>query len=97
MPPSPSASVHSTPHHSDAEDDDDESYDEDEEAEKDRLNIKSPFMLGAMPEVKKKQPGESGNWDLLWLLLSAFAKCVRNKTKMKEISQSDYPIYCTVL
>uniref|UniRef100_A0A8D3AW84 Glycogen [starch] synthase n=1 Tax=Scophthalmus maximus TaxID=52904 RepID=A0A8D3AW84_SCOMX len=61
VPPSPSASVHSTPHHSDAEDDDDESYDEDEEAEKDRLNIKSPFMLGAMPEVKKKQPGESGN------------------------------------
>uniref|UniRef100_A0A8D3CSL3 Glycogen [starch] synthase n=1 Tax=Scophthalmus maximus TaxID=52904 RepID=A0A8D3CSL3_SCOMX len=48
VPPSPSASVHSTPHHSDAEDDDDESYDEDEEAEKDRLNIKSPFMLGAI-------------------------------------------------
>ncbi|XP_054608956.1 glycogen [starch] synthase, liver isoform X2 [Dunckerocampus dactyliophorus] len=61
VPPSPSASVHSTPHHSDVEDDDDESYDEDEEAERDRLNIKAPFVLGAAPEGKKKQPGESGN------------------------------------
>uniref|UniRef100_UPI0025AE722E glycogen [starch] synthase, liver isoform X2 n=1 Tax=Doryrhamphus excisus TaxID=161450 RepID=UPI0025AE722E len=61
VPPSPSASVHSTPHHSDAEDDDDEPYDEDEEAERDRLNIKAPFVLGAAPEGKKKQPGESGN------------------------------------
>uniref|UniRef100_A0A4W6DE72 Glycogen [starch] synthase n=1 Tax=Lates calcarifer TaxID=8187 RepID=A0A4W6DE72_LATCA len=61
VPPSPSASLHSTPHHSDVEDDDDESYDEDEEAERDRLNIKAPFALGAMPEGKKKQPGESGN------------------------------------
>uniref|UniRef100_A0A4W6DCZ0 Glycogen [starch] synthase n=1 Tax=Lates calcarifer TaxID=8187 RepID=A0A4W6DCZ0_LATCA len=43
VPPSPSASLHSTPHHSDVEDDDDESYDEDEEAERDRLNIKAPF------------------------------------------------------
>ncbi|XP_075932252.1 glycogen [starch] synthase, liver isoform X2 [Anarhichas minor] len=46
VPPSPSASVHSTPHHSD---DDDEPYDEDEEAERDRLNIKAPFVLGAVP------------------------------------------------
>lgn len=65
MPPSPSLSVHSTPHHSDVEDDDDgEPYDEDEEAERDRLNIKAPFVLGAVPEGKKKQPGESGNWSL---------------------------------
>uniref|UniRef100_UPI0037E71648 glycogen [starch] synthase, liver isoform X1 n=1 Tax=Semicossyphus pulcher TaxID=241346 RepID=UPI0037E71648 len=62
VPPSPSASIHSTPHHSDVEDDDDdEPYDEDEEAERDRMNIKSPFVLGAVPEGKKKQPGESGN------------------------------------
>lgn len=62
VPPSPSVSVHSTPHHSDVEDDDDsEPYDEDEEAERDRLNIKAPFVLGAIPEGKKKQPGESGN------------------------------------
>ncbi|KAL7370776.1 hypothetical protein ABVT39_010796 [Epinephelus coioides] len=61
VPPSPSASIHSTPHHSDVEDDDDEPYDEDEEAERDRLNIKSPFVLGTIPEGKKKQPGESGN------------------------------------
>lgn len=62
VPPSPSASVHSTPHHSDVEDDDDdEPYDEDEEAERDRLNIKSPFVLGAVPEGKTKLPGESGN------------------------------------
>lgn len=63
VPPSPSASLHSTPHHSDVEDDDDddEPYDEDEEAERDRMNIKAPFVLGAVPEGKKKQPGESGN------------------------------------
>lgn len=64
MPPSPSASVHSTPHHSDVEEDDDddgEPYNEEEEAERDRLNIKAPFVLGAVPEGKKKQPGESGN------------------------------------
>uniref|UniRef100_A0A668A3E7 Glycogen [starch] synthase n=1 Tax=Myripristis murdjan TaxID=586833 RepID=A0A668A3E7_9TELE len=49
VPPSPSASLHSTPHHSDVEDeDDDEPYDEDEEAEKDRMNIKAPFTLGAV-------------------------------------------------
>ncbi|XP_029351269.1 glycogen [starch] synthase, liver [Echeneis naucrates] len=60
VPPSPSASLHSTPHHSDVEDDD-EPYNEDDEAERDRLNIKSPFVLGAMSEGKKKQPGESGN------------------------------------
>ena len=53
VPPSPSASLHSTPHHSDAEDDDDEPYNEDEEAERDRLNIKSPFVLGALPKEKK--------------------------------------------
>uniref|UniRef100_A0A4W6DD21 Glycogen [starch] synthase n=1 Tax=Lates calcarifer TaxID=8187 RepID=A0A4W6DD21_LATCA len=48
VPPSPSASLHSTPHHSDVEDDDDESYDEDEEAERDRLNIKAPFALDSL-------------------------------------------------
>ncbi|XP_040006594.1 glycogen [starch] synthase, liver isoform X2 [Xiphias gladius] len=61
VPPSPSASLHSTPHHSDVEDDEDEPYDEDEEAERDRLNIKAPFVLGGVPEGKKKQRGESGN------------------------------------
>ncbi|KAM7377817.1 hypothetical protein PAMA_012962 [Pampus argenteus] len=61
VPTSPSASIHSTPHHSDEEEDDEEPYDEDEEAERDRLNIKAPFVLGAELEGKKKQPGESGN------------------------------------
>uniref|UniRef100_A0A669BQ37 Glycogen [starch] synthase n=1 Tax=Oreochromis niloticus TaxID=8128 RepID=A0A669BQ37_ORENI len=61
VPPSPSASIHSTPHHSDVEDEDDEPYDEDEEAERDRMNIKSPFVLNAVPEGKKQQPGESRN------------------------------------
>ncbi|RVE56238.1 hypothetical protein OJAV_G00219150 [Oryzias javanicus] len=60
VPPSPSASLHSTPHHSDAEDEDDEAYDEEEEAERDRVNIKAPFALGAVPDGKK-QPGESRN------------------------------------
>uniref|UniRef100_A0A4W3JBA3 Glycogen [starch] synthase n=1 Tax=Callorhinchus milii TaxID=7868 RepID=A0A4W3JBA3_CALMI len=45
VPPSPSVSLHSSPHHSDEEDGSDnehERYDEDEEAEKDRINIKVP-------------------------------------------------------
>ncbi|KAJ3612017.1 hypothetical protein NHX12_020295 [Muraenolepis orangiensis] len=57
VPPSPTASVHSTPHHSDVEDDDDDDdddhqpYDEDEEAERDRLNIRgAPFVLGGWEE-----------------------------------------------
>ncbi|XP_030005676.1 glycogen [starch] synthase, liver [Sphaeramia orbicularis] len=57
VPPSPSASIHSTPHHSDVEDDED--YDEDEEAEKDRLNIKSPFVLGSVGN--NENPGQSGD------------------------------------
>lgn len=60
MPPSPSVSQHSTPHHSEDEDED-ERYDEDEEAERDRQNIKSPFSLGALPQGKKKQHGEYRN------------------------------------
>lgn len=63
VPPSPSVSQHSSPHHSEAEDEDeDERYDEDEEAERDRQNIKSPFSLGALPQGKKKQHGEYRNW-----------------------------------
>ncbi|CAL8279139.1 unnamed protein product [Gadus morhua 'NCC'] len=56
VPPSPSASLHSTPHHSDAEDDDDEDepYDEDEEAERDRMNIKTPFVLGGVPGGRRR-------------------------------------------
>lgn len=42
VPPSPAHSLHSSPHHSEAEDED-EAYDEDLEAEKDRLNIRQPF------------------------------------------------------
>lgn len=55
VPPSPSASVPSTPHHSDEEEDEGEVYDEDEEAERDRLNIRAPFTLAAAPH------GKSGN------------------------------------
>ncbi|XP_055009642.1 glycogen [starch] synthase, liver [Boleophthalmus pectinirostris] len=55
VPPSPSASLHSTPHHSDEED---EPYDEDLEAERDRINIKAPFVSNGK---KKKQHGEAGN------------------------------------
>ncbi|KAG7243683.1 hypothetical protein INR49_011240 [Caranx melampygus] len=52
VPPSPALSRHSSPHHSEAEDnDEDERYDEDLEAEKDRVNIRQPFknksVLGA--------------------------------------------------
>lgn len=59
VPPSPSASIHSTPHHSDEEDDD--TYDEEEEAERDRLNIKAPFSVGADTDGKRTQPVENGN------------------------------------
>uniref|UniRef100_A0A8D0CI53 Glycogen [starch] synthase n=1 Tax=Scleropages formosus TaxID=113540 RepID=A0A8D0CI53_SCLFO len=58
VPPSPSVSLHSTPHHSDEEDENEEPYDEEEEAERDRQNIKAPFSLGVMPVGKKKQQGE---------------------------------------
>lgn len=60
VPPSPSTSVHSTPHHSDVEDDDeDEPYDEDEEAEWDKQNIRTPdVMLGT---GMKGQPVENHN------------------------------------
>lgn len=60
VPPSPSVSQHSSPHHSEDEDED-ERYDEDEEAERDRQNIKSPFSLGVLPQGKKKQHGEYRN------------------------------------
>ncbi|CAM2097634.1 glycogen [starch] synthase, liver [Lepidochelys kempii] len=60
VPPSPSVSQHSSPHHSEDEDED-ERYDEDKEAERDRQNIKSPFSLGALPQGKKKQYGEYRN------------------------------------
>ncbi|KAG8140417.1 putative Glycogen [starch] synthase protein [Naja naja] len=52
VPPSPSISRHSSPHHSETEEDD-ERYDEEEEAEKDRQNIKSPAMMGPIPEWRK--------------------------------------------
>uniref|UniRef100_A0A667YNG7 Glycogen [starch] synthase n=1 Tax=Myripristis murdjan TaxID=586833 RepID=A0A667YNG7_9TELE len=47
VPPSPALSRHSSPHHSEAEDNDDEDerYDEDLEAEKDRMNIRQPVAL----------------------------------------------------
>uniref|UniRef100_A0A5F8G6L3 Glycogen [starch] synthase n=1 Tax=Monodelphis domestica TaxID=13616 RepID=A0A5F8G6L3_MONDO len=60
VPPSPTSSQHSSPQASDVEDED-ERYDEEEEAERDRLNIKSPFILGQVPHEKKKQHGEHKN------------------------------------
>lgn len=46
VPPSPALSRHSSPHHSEAEDnDEDECYDEDLEAEKDRVNIRQPYSV----------------------------------------------------
>ncbi|CAM5123543.1 unnamed protein product [Natator depressus] len=52
VPPSPSISRHSSPHHSETEEDD-ERYDEEEEAEKDRRNIKPPAMTGPIPDWRK--------------------------------------------
>uniref|UniRef100_A0AAQ6ALT8 Glycogen [starch] synthase n=1 Tax=Amphiprion ocellaris TaxID=80972 RepID=A0AAQ6ALT8_AMPOC len=46
VPPSPALSRHSSPRHSEAEDnDEDERYDEDLEAEKDRVNIRQPYSM----------------------------------------------------
>uniref|UniRef100_A0A8C9VDG5 Glycogen [starch] synthase n=1 Tax=Scleropages formosus TaxID=113540 RepID=A0A8C9VDG5_SCLFO len=63
VPPSPALSRHSSPHHSEAEDEDDERYDEDLEAEKDRQNIRQPFSLplrnkGALPYSMAASEGD---------------------------------------
>lgn len=60
VPPSPSLSRHSSPHHSEVEDNDlEERYDEDAEAEKDRKNIRQPY---ALPLKNKTSPlGANGN------------------------------------
>ncbi|KAH0626540.1 hypothetical protein JD844_001585 [Phrynosoma platyrhinos] len=58
VPPSPSISRHSSPHHSETEEDD-ERYDEEEEAEKDRQNIKPPSMMGPVPEWRKRSKKSS--------------------------------------
>uniref|UniRef100_A0A8C2X7V2 Glycogen [starch] synthase n=1 Tax=Cyclopterus lumpus TaxID=8103 RepID=A0A8C2X7V2_CYCLU len=63
VPPSPALSRHSSPRHSEAEDnDEDERYDEDVEAEKDRVNIRQPY---ALPFKNKSSavPGANGNGD----------------------------------
>uniref|UniRef100_A0A8C2X901 Glycogen [starch] synthase n=1 Tax=Cyclopterus lumpus TaxID=8103 RepID=A0A8C2X901_CYCLU len=57
VPPSPALSRHSSPRHSEAEDnDEDERYDEDVEAEKDRVNIRQPYAL----PFKNKSSGKKG-------------------------------------
>ncbi|XP_004845833.1 glycogen [starch] synthase, liver isoform X4 [Heterocephalus glaber] len=62
VPPSPLGSQASSPQSSDVEDEnEDERYDEEEEAERDRLNIKSPFYLSHVPHGKKKLHGEYKN------------------------------------
>lgn len=64
VPPSPALSRHSSPHHSEAEDnDEDERYDEDLEAEKDRVNIRQPY---ALPYKNKSTAlnATSGNSDI---------------------------------
>lgn len=62
VPPSPALSRHSSPHHSEAEDDnDDECYDEDLEAEKDRVNIRQPYSVPF--KNKSSLPVANGNSD----------------------------------
>uniref|UniRef100_A0A8P4KQZ2 Glycogen [starch] synthase n=1 Tax=Dicentrarchus labrax TaxID=13489 RepID=A0A8P4KQZ2_DICLA len=62
VPPSPSLSRHSSPHHSEAEDNDEEErYDEDLEAEKDRVNIRQPYALPF--KNKSAVYGANGNSD----------------------------------
>lgn len=63
MPPSPALSRHSSPHHSEAEDnEDDECYDEDLEAEKDKVNIRQPYTL-PMKNKSIAIIGANGNGD----------------------------------
>uniref|UniRef100_A0A452QGD5 Glycogen [starch] synthase n=1 Tax=Ursus americanus TaxID=9643 RepID=A0A452QGD5_URSAM len=62
VPPSPSGSQVSSPQSSDVEDEEEDArYNEEEEAERDRLNIKSPFSPGRVPRGKKKLHGEYKN------------------------------------
>uniref|UniRef100_A0A3Q7PPK0 Glycogen [starch] synthase n=1 Tax=Callorhinus ursinus TaxID=34884 RepID=A0A3Q7PPK0_CALUR len=61
VPPSPSGSQVSSPQGSDVEDEEDGRYNEEEEAERDRLNIKSPFSLGRVPRGNKKLHDEYKN------------------------------------
>lgn len=62
VPPSPALSRHSSPHHSEAEDnDEDECYDEDLEAEKDRVNIRQPYSVPF--KNKSSLSVDSGNGD----------------------------------
>uniref|UniRef100_A0A672YI28 Glycogen [starch] synthase n=1 Tax=Sphaeramia orbicularis TaxID=375764 RepID=A0A672YI28_9TELE len=56
VPPSPALSRHSSPHHSEAEDnDEDERYDEDLEAEKDRVNIRQPYSVPFKNKISSVQ------------------------------------------
>uniref|UniRef100_A0A4W4DSU8 Glycogen [starch] synthase n=1 Tax=Electrophorus electricus TaxID=8005 RepID=A0A4W4DSU8_ELEEL len=48
VPPSPAHSLHSSPHHSEGEDEE-ERYDEELEAEKDRMNIRQPYRNKSPP------------------------------------------------
>ncbi|XP_004405558.1 PREDICTED: glycogen [starch] synthase, liver isoform X2 [Odobenus rosmarus divergens] len=62
VPPSPSGSQVSSPQGSDVEDEEEDGrYNEEEEAERDRLNIKSPFSLGRVPHGNKKLHDEYKN------------------------------------
>uniref|UniRef100_A0A7N8X964 Glycogen [starch] synthase n=1 Tax=Mastacembelus armatus TaxID=205130 RepID=A0A7N8X964_9TELE len=69
VPPSPALSRHSSPHHSEAEDNDDEDerYDEDLEAEKDRVNIRQPYT----PPLKNKSPGNSNGSSVCFCFVPA--------------------------
>uniref|UniRef100_A0A665UY39 Glycogen [starch] synthase n=1 Tax=Echeneis naucrates TaxID=173247 RepID=A0A665UY39_ECHNA len=63
VPPSPALSRHSSPHHSEAEEnDDDEHYDEDLEAEKDRVNIRQPFKNRSVPGVNGNSNSVLTRW-----------------------------------
>lgn len=72
VPPSPALSRHSSPHHSEAEDnDEDERYDEELEAEKDRVNIRQPYTMPVKGKVllgangSGEEEASEKNWGVL--------------------------------
>uniref|UniRef100_A0A672YIC9 Glycogen [starch] synthase n=1 Tax=Sphaeramia orbicularis TaxID=375764 RepID=A0A672YIC9_9TELE len=83
VPPSPALSRHSSPHHSEAEDnDEDERYDEDLEAEKDRVNIRQPYSVPFKNKISSVQ-GANLNSDSVIASLSVSSQPLHTSEFLK--------------
>uniref|UniRef100_H3BEI0 Glycogen [starch] synthase n=1 Tax=Latimeria chalumnae TaxID=7897 RepID=H3BEI0_LATCH len=85
VPPSPSISRHSSPHHSET-DEDDERYDEEEEAEKDRLNIKPPAMM--VPASEWRMRSKKGSIDTGTTSTNSNASTPTNPSSPSDLSSA---------